>query len=99
MAKDHWQIYNWNAKKQSISGNYETLCVQSVPPEVIEMALRAACLIGDGFYGVDLKQTNHGIVVMEVNDNPNLEHGIEDTVGKDEIWTRILRWFIDRFEQ
>jgi len=26
---------------------------------------------------------------MEVNDNPNLEHGIEDTVGKDEIWNPI----------
>ena len=25
---------------------------------------------------------------MEVNDNPNLEHGIEDQVGKDEIWVR-----------
>jgi len=24
---------------------------------------------------------------MEVNDHPNLEHGIEDQVGKDEIWT------------
>jgi glutathione synthase/RimK-type ligase-like ATP-grasp enzyme len=38
-------------------------------------------------------------VVMEVNDNPSLEHGIEDSVGKDEIWMRLLRWFIDRFEQ
>jgi hypothetical protein len=31
--------------------------------------------------------------------NPNLEHGIEDQVGKDEIWTRVLKWFIERFEQ
>ena len=28
---------------------------------------------------------------------PNLEHGVEDQVGKDEIWTRLLRWFIERF--
>ena len=53
----------------------------------MDIALRAARPIGDGFYGVDLKQTDHGIVVMEVNDNPSLEHGIEDSVGKDEIWT------------
>jgi hypothetical protein len=39
------------------------------------------------------------VVVMEVNDNPNLEHGIEDTVGKDEVWMRLLKWFIERFEQ
>ena len=62
-------------------------------------AVRAARPIGDGFYGVDLKQTDHGIVVMEVNDNPNIEHGVEDAVGKDEVWTRILRWFTERLEQ
>jgi hypothetical protein len=55
-------------------------------------------LIGDGLYGVDIKETEHGIFVVEVNDNPNIEHGIEDAVGKDEVWTRILRWFIDRLE-
>jgi glutathione synthase/RimK-type ligase-like ATP-grasp enzyme len=33
---------------------------------------------------------------MEVNDNPNLEHGIEDAVTKDEVWVRILKWFIER---
>jgi len=47
----------------------------------------------------DIKETEHGFIVMEVNDNPNLEHGIEDQVGKDEIWTRLLKWFIERFEQ
>ena len=26
-------------------------------------------------------------------------HGIEDVVGKDEVWMRLLRWFIERFEQ
>jgi hypothetical protein len=44
-------------------------------------------------------QTDRGFIVMEVNDNPNLEHGIEDQVGKDEIWVRVLKWFIERFEQ
>jgi hypothetical protein len=37
--------------------------------------------------------------VIEANDNPNLEHGIEDQVGKDEVWTKVLKWFIERFEQ
>ena len=53
---------------------------------MIDLALRAARPVGDGLYGVDLKQTPDGIVVMEVNDNPNIEHGIEDAVGKDEVW-------------
>ena len=64
-----------------------------------ETAVRAAKPIGQGLYGVDLKQTDGGIVVMEVNDNPNLEHGVEDAVGKDEIWMRLLKWFVERFER
>jgi glutathione synthase/RimK-type ligase-like ATP-grasp enzyme len=60
------------------------------------VALKAARAIGAGLYGVDIKETNGEIVVVEVNDNPNLEHGVGDLVGKDEIWTRILNWFIKR---
>ena len=72
---------------------------QPVHDHVDDRLLERGAQIGDGFYGVDLKQTDSGIVVMEVNDNPNLEHGIEDVVGKDEIWMRLLRWFVERFEQ
>jgi hypothetical protein len=59
----------------------------------------AARAIGEGFYGVDIKQTDSGFIVIEVNDNPNLEHGIEDQIGKDEVWTKVLKWFSELFEQ
>ena len=62
------------------------------------MALRAARAIGDGLYGVDVKEAGEAVVVIEVNDNPNLEHGVEDQVGKDEVWSRILQWFIKRID-
>ena len=65
---------------------------------MIEVALRAARAIGAGLYGVDIKETGGSIVVIEVNDNPNLEHGVEDQVGKDEVWSRILKWFIKRID-
>ncbi len=68
------------------------------PPRVIDAALKAARAIGPGLYGVDIKETDGAIVVIEVNDNPNLEHGVEDLIGKDEIWTRILNWFIKRID-
>ena len=60
--------------------------------------MRAARAIGNGLYGVDVKQTADAIAVIEVNDNPNLDHGVEDLVGKDEIWTRLLQWFIKRID-
>ena len=99
MARGHWQIVKHHADGSAREGGFKTFDLDQAPPEVIDIAVRAAKPIGDGLYGVDLKQTDNGIVVMEVNDNPNLEHGIEDSVGKDEIWIRILKWYIDRFEK
>ena len=58
--------------------------------------MRAASLIGDGLYGVDLKETRDGVYIIEINDNPNLDHGVEDTVGKADIWNRLTRWFTTR---
>ena len=99
MARGHWQVVKYRPDGSSHEGGFRAFGLEQAPREVIDIAVRAARPIGDGFYGVDLKETDHGIVVMEVNDNPSLEHGIEDTVGKDEIWSKLLRWFIDRFEQ
>jgi glutathione synthase/RimK-type ligase-like ATP-grasp enzyme len=100
MARGHWQIIKHGADGSSREGSSRTFDIAQTPPEVIDLAVRAAKPIGQGFYGVDLKQTtDHGIVVMEVNDNPNLDHGVEDAVGKDEVWVKLLKWFTERFEQ
>jgi glutathione synthase/RimK-type ligase-like ATP-grasp enzyme len=99
MARGHWQVVKYRPDGSAREGGFRAFGLDQAPREVIDMAVRAARPIGDGFYGVDLKQTDNGIVVMEVNDNPSLEHGIEDAVGKDEIWMRLLRWFVERFEQ
>jgi glutathione synthase/RimK-type ligase-like ATP-grasp enzyme len=99
MARGHWQVVKYRPDGSSHEGGFRAFGLGQAPSEVIDIAVRAARPIGDGFYGVDLKQTRDGIVVMEVNDNPSLEHGIEDAVGKDEIWTRLLRWFVERFEK
>jgi len=99
MARGHWQIVKHGADGSSREGGFRTFELDQAPRGLMDIATRAARPIGEGFYGVDVKQTDQGFVVMEVNDNPNLEHGIEDQVGKDEIWTKLLRWFIERFEQ
>jgi glutathione synthase/RimK-type ligase-like ATP-grasp enzyme len=99
MARGHWQVVKYRPDGSSHEGGFRAFDLDQAPAEVIDIAVRAARPIGDGFYGVDLKQTANGIVVMEVNDNPSLEHGIEDSIGKDEIWMRLLHWFVERFEQ
>lgn len=99
MASGHWQIYNWTAEREDDrSGNSETLHVEFVPPVVIQTALKAARLIGDGLYGVDLKQFGDKAVVIEVNDNPNIDHGIEDRSLGTELYRRIARSFRRRIE-
>ena len=99
MARGHWQIVKHRPDGSTREGGFRTFELEHAPPDVIDAAVRAAKPIGDGFYGVDIKQTDSGVVVMEVNDNPNLEHGIEDAVSKDEVWIKLLKWFTDRFEK
>lgn len=94
MAKGHWQIYNHGAKeKKNKSGRHETISIQDVPKKVMETALKAAKLIGNGLYGVDLKENDRGVYVIEVNDNPNIDKGIEDTVEGDALYDKILAFF------
>ena len=66
---------------------------------VVGMALKAARLIGDGLYGVDLKETPAGVRVIEVNDNPSLDAGVEDSVLGDALYDSVIASFIRRLEE
>ncbi len=93
MAKGHWQIYKHpegSDKGPVRDGDHVSLPVSDVPADVLEMAIKAARLIGTGLYGVDLKQTEKGVYVMEVNDNPNIDAGTEDELLGDELYRRVL---------
>lgn len=98
MAKDHWQIYNWQASKEEDSGDFETLPIDEVPEQVLKVALKAASLMGDGLYGVDLKVVGDKIYVIEVNDNPNVDADIEDVVLKEELYLKIMHSIYKRIE-
>jgi glutathione synthase/RimK-type ligase-like ATP-grasp enzyme len=56
----------------------ESVPEEAVPPHVIRLGIDAGNAIGDGLYGVDIKNNNGDAYVIEVNDNPSLESG-EDT--------------------
>ncbi len=99
MARKHWQIVHHRDGKKPLEGGFRAVPIAETPPLVLDTALRAARVIGDGLYGVDVKETPDGVYVIEVNDNPNLDHGIEDAVEKDEVWRRLTQWFIDRLER
>ncbi len=98
MAKQHWQIVKHDTGGKPIEGGFRSFSLARTPPLVLDTGLRAARCVGDGLYGVDLKETDDGVFVIEVNDNPNLEHGVEDAAEKDEVWTRLTNWFIERLD-
>lgn len=97
MAKGHWQIYNNTEKSVKMSeGDSETLPVSDVPQNVMDVALKAASLMGDGLYGVDLKQDGDKVVIMEINDNPSIDSGVEDLVLGDQLYIEILKELVSR---
>ncbi|WP_026464518.1 RimK family protein [Adhaeribacter aquaticus] len=99
MAKDHWQIYNWEGKKNDTVGNVETLPMESVPFFVMHTALKAANLIGDGLYGVDLKVIGDKAYVIEVNDNPSIDYGWEDQILKKDLYLTIMKSIKKRLDR
>lgn len=99
MADNHWQIYNWQpGESGEFSGRHETLSVNQVPAHVLKAAANASSLIGNGFYGVDIKEINGKAYVIEVNDNPNVDDGVEDMFLGDELYERIMRSLYNRIE-
>ncbi|WP_431484735.1 RimK family protein [Pseudomonas solani] len=98
MSKGHWQIVNHKAQGTEVIGECRTLPVERAPKAVVELALKTANLIGDGLYGVDLKEVDGSVKVIEVNDNPNLDAGIEDAHLRDELYSLVLEDFIRRLE-
>ncbi|WP_110650750.1 RimK family protein [Salinicola peritrichatus] len=98
MARGHWQIYDHSSGKTR-SGGFTTHDPAEVPVPVVKAALRATRLIGNGLYGVDLKQIGERVVVIEVNDNPNLDVGVEDVVLKDALYERVMAVFLQRMER
>lgn len=98
MARRHWQVIHRNGETAD-EGEHETLPVELAPTTVVSTALRAANLIGNGLYGVDVKQVGRQCYVIEVNDNPSIESGVEDKVLKGELYSRIMSVFLRRIEQ
>jgi glutathione synthase/RimK-type ligase-like ATP-grasp enzyme len=99
MAKDHWQIYNWKATdKKEQDGDADCVPIEEVPKDVIDMALKSAKLMGLGLYGIDIKVVDHKLMVIEINDNPNIDFGIEDAHYGDMVYTEILSAFKKRLD-
>ncbi len=99
MANSHWQVMNWEKTGTDKYGSTETFRIEDAPDSVVKLALRAANLIGDGLYGVDLKVYKNRPSIIEINDNPNLDSGTEDACLKDDLYRIIMNVFLERVKK
>ena len=84
-------------KRQGKKGEFRSNLHRGGTAEIIELsedeenaALKAVRVMGLGVAGVDMLQSNHGPLILEVNSSPGLE-GIEGATGKD-IAKSIIRY-------
>jgi glutathione synthase/RimK-type ligase-like ATP-grasp enzyme len=100
MAPKHWQIVKRDESGTKRSeGDFEVFAVEQAPPQLLQIALKAANLIGNGLYGVDLKQVGRQFYVIEINDNPSIDAGVEDRVLGDKLYQAIISVFLRRIER
>lgn len=99
MAPGHWQIVKHGERRSDyVEGPTVACSIGEAPEEVVRLGLKAANLMGDGFYGVDIKQVNDRYLVIEVNDNPNVDAGNEDGVLKDALYREVMGVFLRRID-
>lgn len=99
MAQNHWQIVDWKKNGEHREGKSETIAIADAPKALIDTALKATALIGNGLYGVDIKEINGKFYVIEINDNPNIDAGVEDRIIKNGLYTKIMETFLERIQK
>ncbi|MFQ3327092.1 MAG: glutathione synthase/RimK-type ligase-like ATP-grasp enzyme [Porticoccaceae bacterium] len=98
MARNHWQIYN-HGSKRFFSGDFDTLPTFDAPKIVLDAVLKAAKVVGNGLYGIDIKVHDERAYVLEVNDNPSIDQGVEDAYLGEQLYGQIMAEFLRRLEK
>jgi glutathione synthase/RimK-type ligase-like ATP-grasp enzyme len=99
MAPGHWKVIRVDDGEKPVEGKTVAMSVGEAPQAVIKTAVRAANLIGRGLYGVDLKQVEGRVYLIEVNCNPNIDAGNEDQVLGEALYREVLGVFARRIAE
>ena len=81
-----------------LQGKHECVPVKDVPIGVIQLAYQLSDLYGCGLYGIDIKEYNGNFFAIEVNENPNIDAGIEDEIYP-EIYDKIMKYFLQEIRK
>jgi glutathione synthase/RimK-type ligase-like ATP-grasp enzyme len=95
MPPKYWKIRKVSGTK-IIWCKIQTIDRRIANKHLLDMALAAAKAVGNGIYGVDLKEINGKYHVVEVNDNPNIDAGGED-VSNPELYSEIIKYLMKKY--
>ncbi|MDI9646500.1 MAG: RimK family alpha-L-glutamate ligase [Archaeoglobales archaeon] len=88
LPKGGWKIRDV-VNNKVVWGDVKAIKRDNLPSKLKKIAVNAAKSVGNGLYGVDIKQVGDEFFVIEVNDNPTIMHGMEDAKDKD-IYEKII---------
>jgi len=94
IPKKYWKILTYTSDGRTHYGPVKGVPLDQAPPGLLDMAVKASNAIGNGLYGVDLKQKDDDYWVIEVNDNPTINAGEEDQVNG-ELYERLIRHLME----
>jgi glutathione synthase/RimK-type ligase-like ATP-grasp enzyme len=88
----------WKLMERGSGGEWAKVVgipLEQVDPRLLKVALQAADAIGQSLYGIDIKEVAGEYYVIEVNDNPTIAAGEEDSANP-EIYSLIIRYLAGR---
>ncbi len=86
--KDGWKV-NTKVDGKVIWGDTVAISKDLISSELKDICINLSKCIGNGLYGIDAKETKDGYKVIEINDNPSIYAGDEDSIDKD-IYEKII---------
>lgn len=93
MVDKDWKIIKYDRKGNYIDGKHECVRFEDIPLPVLLEADKCNKLLTDGLYGIDIKEHDGKAYVIEINDNPSIDGGVEDEIEGDGIYDTIINWF------
>ncbi|VVB92518.1 Alpha-aminoadipate--LysW ligase LysX [uncultured archaeon] len=89
IPKGGWKVKS-KINGRNVWGDTIALPRESIDPELKEICISLSKCVGNGLYGLDVKEIDSGYKVIEINDNPSIYDGYEDSVDTD-IYEKIIK--------
>jgi glutathione synthase/RimK-type ligase-like ATP-grasp enzyme len=93
IPKRRWKILTYTEAGRVITGRVRRYDMAKVDPKLLQTALQAAAAIGNGLYGMDIKQVGDSYFVIELNDNPTIAEAEEDQKAP-RLYERLIRYLV-----